>query len=519
MAVPVAVGALSLALVAAGCALQLVAGSLVGSAHAQGGEADFSAPVLRFLSADNRELAGSAALAVSRRVTHDRSLPRSQESEITSDDPENFRLELIDPGESADVVYARLEARRTKTREVRSVLRHVPLVRVPSEPRFRSPFLRLVSDAVDVSAPDVGDRLLRVALRDRVHAVVERAGAELESERSVGELSGPIGPRRVLRGTVRTTVLRSRSSGQPVVGDSDEEAIDLARSQIEIANEIWAQCFIEFGDPERAEVRVIDPPPRALLAFGDVDGLPAAGAGSIVFRAGGQLVGPVATHAGASPERTARDVARALEKRGFAAAVSVNPATGLGAGASADVVVRDAKGALVELGEEPGTPLSSDRRQRASIGSVDMSDGIDEFDNALSMTGTLEERTLVKLVADADPTTIDVIVINRFVNPDRQGEAFIEADESSTPNVLVFDRNAVRFERQAWVQAHELGHVLLDEAFHPDNFGPDRPWLLMDADARQGRITGPKRLSDEECAKARRRSGPGAHPVLLKAME
>ena len=106
--------------------------------------------------------------------------------------------------------------------------------------------------------------------------------------------------------------------------------------------------------------------------------------------------------------------------------------------------------------------------------------------------------------------------INRFVNRARQGEAFIEADGSAMANTLIFDRNAVRFERQAWVQAHELGHVLLDEAFHPDNIGIDRPWLLMDADARQGRVTGPKRISDAECTKARRRSGPGAYPVLLR---
>jgi hypothetical protein len=83
-------------------------------------------------------------------------------------------------------------------------------------------------------------------------------------------------------------------------------------------------------------------------------------------------------------------------------------------------------------------------------------------------------------------------------------------------NALIFDRNAVRYERQAWVQAHELGHVLLDEPLHPDNVGPDRPWLLMDADARQGRVGGPKRLTENECAQARRRSGPGAFPQLLK---
>jgi hypothetical protein len=168
---------------------------------------------------------------------------------------------------------------------------------------------------------------------------------------------------------------------------------------------------------------------------------------------------------------------------------------------------------------DPEFPLSSDARQRLAIGNVDLSDGISEFDNTISAVGTLEERTLVKLLSDEDPATIDILLVNRFVHRDRQGEAFIEADGSSMANTLIFDRNAVRFERQAWVQAHELGHVLLDEPLHPDNVGPDRPWLLMDADARQGRVGGPKRLTEEECAKVRRRSGPGAQPTLLKPVD
>ena len=40
------------------------------------------------------------------------------------------------------------------------------------------------------------------------------------------------------------------------------------------------------------------------------------------------------------------------------------------------------------------------------------------------------------------------------------------------------------------------------------------------ADARsQGRVLGPKRLTPEECEKARRRSGPDAHPPLLKPLQ
>jgi hypothetical protein len=315
---------------------------------------------------------------------------------------------------------------------------------------------------------------------------------------------------------MRLTVLRVGPGATLAVGDDVAQAVTLARRQVEIANEIWAQCFIDFGPPEAAEVRAVDPPPPALVAVSDLDGLPSLRTAKVMLRVNERRVGPVTIQAGSSPERTASALARALRHAGFGAAVTTNPRAELGAGMSADVVVRDARGELVRLSVDDSAPLTTDTQQKLDIGSVDLSDGLDEFDNTLAVTGTLEERTLVKLLADDDPTTIDVFLINRFVNRARQGEAFIEADGSAMANTLIFDRNAVRFERQAWVQAHELGHVLLDEAFHPDNIGIDRPWLLMDADARQGRVTGPKRISDAECAKARRRSGPGAHPVLLR---
>jgi hypothetical protein len=481
-----------------------------GAASAQAAEAQ-----LRLLDAHNQELPAAHALGISRHITHDRSLSRSLKPDAESDDPENFRLELVDPNETSDVVYARIESVGPKgARE--ATLRHVPLLRVPNQSLFRSPFIRLVTDATDASAPDIGDQLLRARLLGRVRAVVNRGVRELVRESQVGENAAQGGPRSVLRGTLRVTVLRLHPHGPPVVGDREDEASVLARSQVEIANEIWAQCFIEFGDPREATVRVVDPPPAALLAVADLDGLPAVGGGLLVFRVNGARVAPISTLPGATPERTALAIARALRDAGYRAHVTINPRAELGAGPSADVVVRDRSGALASLSEEPGVPLSSDPQQKLAIGKVDLSDGIDEFDNTLAATGTLEERTLIKLIADTDPTTIDVVLVNRFVNRDRQGEAFIEADGSSIANTLIFDRNAVRYERQAWVQAHELGHVLLDEAYHPDNLGADRPWLLMDADARQGRVTGPKRLSDEECAKARRRSGPGAYPVLLR---
>jgi hypothetical protein len=49
--------------------------------------------------------------------------------------------------------------------------------------------------------------------------------------------------------------------------------------------------------------------------------------------------------------------------------------------------------------------------------------------------------------------------------------------------------------------------VLLDDALHPDNIGPDRPWLLMDADNGRGTVNGPKRLRADDCARMRARAG------------
>jgi hypothetical protein len=468
---------------------------------------------LHFLGADNRVLDGARdGLGVSRRITHDRSLPRAASAELESRDRENFRLELVDANERADVVHAELEA-VTAAGVRHGLLRHVALLRVAGSHKLRSGFLRLVADSTDVSAPDVGFQLLQAKLGDHVRARVDD-----HSPRAEITVGAPAGARQQLRGSLRLTVLRVSVNGPPAVGDDDTQAVTLARRQVEIANEIWAQCFIDFGAPESASVEVANPPPPALLAVGDLDGLPSLRASRVILRVNDKRVGPILVPAGSSPERTAATIARGLRQSGFQADVTTNPRAELGAGMSADVVVHDARGELVRLSADGNAKLTSDPQQTLTIGALDLSDGLDEFDNTLAVTGTLEERTLVKLLADQDPSTIDVFLINRFVNRARQGEAFIEADGSSMANTLVFDRNAVRYERQAWVQAHELGHVLLDEAFHPDNIAADRPWLLMDADARQGRVTGPKRISDAECDRARRRSGPGAYPVLLRAV-
>jgi hypothetical protein len=500
MALPIA---LTRVLQAASFALLLV----VAPAHAE--------PSLVLLDHENRPLDPKEhALGISRHITHDRSLPREIQAATTSSDRESFRMEARTLS-TRDVIYARAASFGADGAR-HGLLRHIPLARVAASDQFRSPFLRLVSDATDISAPDVGEQLLRAQLGDHVRFELATGEPAEPLTHEVGVSSRYDEARSPLLGTLHLSVVRVGVGGPPSVGDTVAQALALARRQVEIANEIWAQCFIHFGEPDGAEVRVVDPPPPALLSIADLDGFPTSGTAQVVFRANGKRIGPVQLPPETSPERSAMWIARALRSAGFRPHVTSNPRAELGADASADIVVRDLRGELVTLSPDGEVPISSDPQQTIAIGGVDLSDGLDEFDNTLAATGTLEERSLVKLLADDDPSTIDVFLVNRFVNRARQGEAFIEADGSAMANTLIFDRNAVRFERQAWVQAHELGHILLDEAFHPDNIGLDRPWLLMDADARQGRVVGPKRVSDEECEKARRRSGPSATPALLR---
>jgi len=471
---------------------------------------------LHWLDAQNQSLLpAQAVLGVSRSITHDRSLPREIEPDVTSPDPENVRVEVTDVSTKAAVVYAQLSSRDAQSK-VTDTLRHLALHRVGDTQRFRSGFVRLVADATDESAPEVADQVLRVRLRDRVALMLGDPRAPLTQDIFVGR-AGPLRDERsVLRGKLRISVLRLATDGESVLGEDAARAERLSREQVVIANEIWSQCFIDFGRPEATEVHIVDPPPPALLAVSDLDGLPAAGDGQIRFMAGDKRIGPIRTTQNASPRQTAEAIVKALNKVGFSAHLSPNPRTENGADRSCDVIVQNSKGKLVRLSADGRTPLSTDTQQTVQIGRVDLGDGIQEFDNDVSANGTLEERTLVKLLVDRDPETVDVLLINHFVSTERQGEAFIESDDSDMANVLIFDRNAVRYQRQAWVQAHELGHILLDEPFHPDNLGPDRSYLLMDSDARQGRVTGPKRLSEAECKRARRRSGPTGKPTLLR---
>lgn len=456
---------------------------------------------LRFLDARNSVLDPSKhAVGVSREITNNASLPRSNETAITSSDPENLRLQVEDPGRpEASHPQAQLLSREQNHPRSFRLFRHQDGV-------FRSFFVRLVGDDSDAAALGVADRVLRVGLRDHLAIVYQVDGVTLSQDIRVGRPGNEMTHRSAKYGKLRVRILRVSPGGPAVVGANDAVAERIGRDQVAIANEVWLQCYLSFGNPTTADVEIVDPPPPALLAVGDSDGLYAEGGGQIAFQVDKKPVTGLTTRKHATPVQTALQIADKLRRMGWRATVTENPSTEFGAGPSADVVIRRPQGSLANI--EPfyakndtfvSASVSTDKRQTVKIGRVLLADGLFEFNNMNSSSGSLEERTMIKLLRDADPRSIDLFIVNRFSLGTRQGEAFIPSSGSAMTGAVILDRSGIRQQRTAWTQAHEIGHVLLDQPYHPDHVWSDQPWMLMDADNSMGSILGPKRLSQEEC--------------------
>lgn len=465
------------------------------------------------------------AVGVARSITNDDSLPRALVWDARSGDVDDVRVEVWDPG-ALLAPSVRLESIVVHGSGMlpsggrRGLLSALALTREHERQPYRSRFVRLVGDAMDLNAPGVQGQTLLVGLRDRLRASYRRPGVagEASIDVRVGRPGNEDGPRAARRARWRLVAMRATSGGRPVVGNDDDGAAALLREQVQISNEVYLQCAITFGAPSSYPVLLADPPRSTLLAVADDDGLRAAG-GDVVFRVGGRVIGPISTRAGWTPLETAEAIGRAVARAGLTPRVTVNRRTDYASLGSADVMVSDAQGRWLSFEPLLNAPLTTDRRQRLQIGTVDLRDGLEEFQNMNSSSGTLEERTLLKSLMDDDPTTIELVIVNRFTRGTRIGEAFIEGDRGAIVNALFLDRTGLSAQREAWTQSHELGHIMLDQPWHPDNLGPDRPWLLMDSDASLSAVNGPKRMTAEECERIRSVSGPSATPALLSRFD
>lgn len=441
---------------------------------------------IRFVDASGSPLAPTSdALAPTYAQPNDASLPRTFSTEAQDERAFYVQVSGLQAGEERrwlDVLSRAGEERRS--------VRRVELE------GGRSPWLRLVSDALEESAPGAARQLLHVQVGDQVEASVLGATQSLR----VGRPDVEAGEDAVRHLDLAMTLLAPR--GSPAVGGAPEAAIRLGGRLVQSVADAWSPCLIHV----RHTARLSAPPPPALLSVSDEDGLPARGEGVFHFYAGAELI-HVTSVAGETPLQSAQRIAEELRAHAFTAAVLHVPATTFGAGPSADIVVRDDQGFLVHLRRDAARPLSSDARQSLDIAQVHLADGLAAFDNHRP-GGTLEERALVALLRDNDPATVDVFVIGAFTGSRRQGEAFIPSDAGPAAGAVIIDRHGVAYARSAWTLAHEVGHVLLNDPFHPDNFGPDTPHRLMDSNRRDGTLEGPRRVTPEECARVRSSTTP-----------
>lgn len=471
--------------------------------------------VLELLAVDGRgarvDLARSHA-AISRRLPTE----LYEDAAEPGEDPDALRWIVIGPEEALperlSVHSFRPDGRKLDALEV------VELERDPCPDGTplalgcrRTPLIRATGDRIDRTHPESSSRSLRAEVGGKL--VVSVGGRKAASIRVGGPRVTAVGQIGRLRGRLNFHILRLAPGGMPAIGGDDVGAFEMARAELDTASGLWGQCGIHFGPPSEQPMAIHDPPPPHLLAIGCDLGLPASG-GEIRFTVEGRRV-RVETRARESPLEVAERVAQVLRGLGFVATPSINARVSKAAFPTVDVLVRRRDGALATLKPDGYSPVSSDATLGACIGQVNLADGLSHFSDSDAAAGTLEERTLIKAYQDDDPTTIDVFIVPAFGGSGRIGESFIDSDRGSIQNVVILDRAGIRAGARSYALAHELGHILLDMPGHPDDFGVDRPSALMDADAADSSIFGPRRLSVAECERAVLQSGPTSPLPLL----
>lgn len=369
--------------------------------------------------------------------------------------------------------------------------------------------LRLTPDHLDRDYALARQRSLEGELGGLLQ--VEVAGSPIAAFRIGAPRSPAYAGIERLSARLRVRIPRLVPGGPPVIGGSPAGAVSVVKKELAAANRLWGQCGVDLLGPNGPDIQIVDPPPTRLIAVGCDAGLPASG-GAIQLRVAGKRL-KIATRAGESPRVVAERLARALRGIGQSVRVSPNQRVGSGASGSVDVLLQGT--ATVSADADASVPVSSDATLGVCLGEVDLSNGLTHFVENDAAAGTVEERALVKPFDDGDPSTIEVFVVPSFDQSGRIGESFIDGDGAGIQNTVIIDRSALRAGPRSYALAHELGHVLLDMPGHPDDYGVDQSMSLMDSDASDASVFGPRRLSLEECERVLRESGPQARIPLL----
>lgn len=370
--------------------------------------------------------------------------------------------------------------------------------------------VRLVGDAFERQHPLLKPRTLRAELGGTLRLL--SSGGTLELAITGPRLSNGERIER-LRASLRVLVLRSSPGGALAVGSDAADAERRMSQELATAGGLWAQCGLAFVGSNKGEgsrppaIQVVDPPASVLATVGCGLGQPASG-GTLQLRRGTRHV-KLTTRPGERPLEVALRLAAALGPK--APPVSENHRVAAEPLPTADLLLREG-----DWQRDGDAPLSTDPSLPLCLTRVDLSDGLRHFSDGDAFTGTLEERALLRAFDDGDPRTIEVLVVPDFERGERLGESFIVGRDSSLSSSVIIDRSSVLVGARSFALAHELGHVLLAMPGHPDDFGVDQSWSLLDADVADPTIFGPRRLSLDDCERMLREAGPRALVPLLE---
>ncbi len=378
-----------------------------------------------------------------------------------------------------------------------------------STQRFRTGYLRLVTDKVDKAGADkqtimvsdlVDANQKQVEILDQLVRASYVIPSCTQNPKCKAIVELPVGTdRRRLR--VAVHVLRLTPGGALIVQLNDAE-----KRVLKWVRRTFAQAAI--GPRLTQAVRAVDPPEN-LVSISNDSGLTAAGDGQLGFRinAAGkpsQVIGPINPAPGATPIVTANAIA-ALIAAPYSATVSRNPArfNDPAGQRSADIVITEATGVRVTIDQV----LTGDSRQSLTVGRPNPANLVSwavPAGNNNWNAGSLEQRTILKN-HDTGDNVVDVFVINTLTAGNR-AEAMMSGHRIDPARPAI---NQVKFSAfmiattmdgtntNPFVLSHEIGHVL-GEVVHAPAANPPTECSVMDANGTEvnNAVNASKRIRD-----------------------